>query len=370
MSIPLLDLKAQYVTIKEEIDQAVLGVLDSCKFIFGPEMKAFEEEIAAYCGTKHAVAVGNGTDALVIALKACGIGPGDEVITSPFTFFASAECIAQVGAIPVFVDVDPNTLNMDVAQLEEKITSRTKGIIPVHIFGQMADMDPILALAQKYNLKVIEDAAQAIGAEYKGHKAGSLGDAGTFSFFPTKNLGGYGDGGMIVTNDDALAEEFRVLRFHGCKTKYYHDEIGYNSRLDEIQAAILRVKLRYIDQWNNARVEKAALYNELLAPLAGAHKVVLPYTDVDRKHVIHLYVLRTPEREKLMDVLKEKGISNAIYYPVPLHLQKALAYLGYKAGDFPVAEEACNQALAIPCYPELSQAQQEEIAQVILETLK
>ncbi|MGE4272439.1 MAG: DegT/DnrJ/EryC1/StrS family aminotransferase [Desulfitobacterium sp.] len=369
MSIPLLDLKAQYLAIKEEIDQAVLGVLDSSKFIFGPEMKTFEEEIAAYCGTKHAVAVGNGTDALVIVLKACGIGPGDEVITSPFTFFASAECIAQVGATPVFVEIDPQTLNMDVAQLEAKITAKTKGVIPVHIFGQMADMDPILELAKKYNLKVIEDAAQAIGAEYKGHKAGSLGDAGTFSFFPTKNLGGYGDGGMIVTNDDALAEAARVLRFHGCKTKYYHDEIGYNSRLDELQAAILRVKLRYIDEWNQARTAKAAVYDELLAPLAAEGKVILPYQEAELKHVFHLYVLRTPEREKLMAALTAKGIANAIYYPVPLHLQKAFVGLGYQVGDFPLAEEACTQALAIPCYPELTDNQLHEIAQVVLEVL-
>ncbi|AFM02122.1 putative PLP-dependent enzyme possibly involved in cell wall biogenesis [Desulfitobacterium dehalogenans ATCC 51507] len=369
MSIPLLDLKAQYLSIKEEMDQAVLAVLDSSKFIFGPEMKTFEEEMAAYCGTKHAVAVGNGTDALVIALKACGIGPGDEVITSPFTFFASAESIALVGATPVFVDVEPHTLNMDAAKLEEKITPRTKGIIPVHVFGQMADMDLILALAQKYDLKVIEDAAQAIGAEYQGRKAGSLGDAGTFSFFPTKNLGGYGDGGMIVTNDDALAEEVRMLRFHGCKTKYYHDQIGYNSRLDELQAAILRVKFRYIDQWNNARAEKAALYHQLLAPLADAHRIILPHTDAEKKHVFHLYVLRTAQREKLMAALKSKGVANAIYYPVPLHLQNALAYLGYQAGDFPIAEEACQQALAIPCYPELTSGQQEEIAAILFEVL-
>ncbi|EHL04255.1 pleiotropic regulatory protein DegT [Desulfitobacterium hafniense DP7] len=369
MSIPLLDLKAQYLSIKEEIDQAVLAVLDSSKFIFGPEMKRFEEEMALYCGTKHAIAVGNGTDALVIALKACGIVPGDEVITSPFTFFASAEAIAQVGATPVFVDVDPRTLNMDAAKLAEKITPRTKGIIPVHIFGQMADMDPILALAQKHRLKVIEDAAQAIGAEYKGHKAGSLGDAGTFSFFPTKNLGGYGDGGMIVTNDDALAEEARMLRFHGCQTKYYHDEIGYNSRLDELQAAILRVKFRYIDQWNQTRAEKAAVYHQLLAPLADARKIILPFTDVDNKHVFHLYVVRTAQREKLMAALTERGVANAVYYPVPLHLQKALAYLSYQAGDFPIAEEACEQALAIPCYPELTQEQQEEIAVILLKML-
>lgn len=369
MSIPLLDLKAQYLAIKEEIDQAVLAVLDSSKFIFGPEMKTFEKEMAAYCQTNYAIAVGNGTDALVIALKACGIGPGDEVITSPFTFFASAESIAQVGAKPVFVDVDPHTLNMDPVKLEGCITPRTKAIIPVHIFGQMADMDPILALAQTYNLKVIEDAAQAIGADYKGRKAGSLGDAGTFSFFPTKNLGGYGDGGMIVTNDEALAAQARMLRFHGCQTKYYHDEIGYNSRLDELQAAILRVKFRYIDHWNQARAEKAAIYQQLLAPLAEAGKVTLPSANEECRHVFHLYVLRTEKREKLMAALQEKGIASAVYYPLPLHLQKALAYLGYKAGDFPIAEEACRQALAIPCYPELEQEQQEMIAQAVLDVL-
>ena len=369
MSIPLLDLKTQYLNIKEEIDQAVLGVLASGKYIFGPEMQTLEKEIASYCGTKQAVGVANGTDALVLVLKALGIGPGDEVITSPFTFFASAESIAQVGATPVFVDINPQTLNLEVTKLEEKITPRTKAIIAVHIFGQMADMDPILALAEKYNLKVIEDAAQAIGAEYKGRKSCSVGDAGTLSFFPTKNLGGYGDGGMIVTHNDLLAEEVRKLRFHGCSTKYYHDEIGYNSRLDELQAAILRVKFRYIDAWNKARAEKAAYYNELLAPLAEVGKAILPYTAPEHKHVFHLYVLRTKMREKLMAELSSQGVASAIYYPVPLHLQKALSYLGYKAGDFPVAEEVCSQALAIPCYPELSQAQQEEIAQIIIKAL-
>lgn len=369
MSIPLLDLKAQYLDIKEEIDQAILNVLDSSKFIFGPQMKTFEEEVASYCGTKYAVGVGNGTDALVLALKACGIEPGDEVITSPFTFFASAEAIAQVGAKPVFVDVDPNTLNMDPTKLETAITPKTKGLIPVHIFGQMADMDPIMDLAKKYNLKVIEDAAQAIGAEYKGQRAGSIGTAGTFSFFPTKNLGGYGDGGMVVTNDEEIAEKIKVLRFHGCQTKYYHDEIGYNSRLDDIEAAILRVKLKYLNQWNEARAEKAAFYNELLAPLAKEGLVTLPFTAEDCKHVFHLYVMRTPHREKLMEALRKEGIANAIYYPVPLHLQKAFDYLEYKMGDFPVAEEACAQALAIPCYPELSKESQEKIAKVVLDAL-
>ena len=365
MSIPLLDLKAQYLTIKEEIDQAVLGVLDSCRFILGPEVKALEDEIASYCGTKHAVAVANGTDALVLALHACKIGPGDEVITSPFTFFSSAETIANVGATPVFADIDPFTLNLDINIIEEKITSRTKAIIPVHIFGQMMNMDQVMALAAKYNLKVIEDAAQAIGAEYCGKKAGSCGNAGTFSFFPTKNLGGYGDGGMAVTNDDWIAEKIRILRFHGCKNKYYHEEVGYNSRLDEIQAAILRVKFRYLDQWNKDRREKAEVYNRLLAPLAEQGKIILPGNDPKAKPVYHLYVLRSDDRENIAHVLGEHGIASAIYYPLPLHLQNAFAYLGYKAGDLPVAEQTCTQALAIPCYPELTLNQQEKIVQTI-----
>lgn len=370
MGIPLLDLKAQYLNLKEEIDQAVLKVLDSCRFILGPEMKALEEEIAAYCGTKHAIAVANGTDALVLALQACKIGPGDEVITTPFTFFASAETIANVGAVPVFVDIDPVTMNIDIAKIEEKITPRTKGIIPVHIFGQMVDVEKIMALAEKYNLKVIEDAAQAIGAEYKGQKAGSLGDVGTFSFFPTKNLGGYGDGGMVVTNDDKIADKIRTLRFHGCVAKYYHDELGYNSRLDEIQAAILRVKFKYLDEWNQARREKAFKYDEYFAELAAKKKMILPGRDPDALSVYHLYVLRTDYRENLAVELNNKDIGNGIYYPLPLHLQKAFAYLGYKPGDLPEAEKACTQAIAIPCYPELTEEEQKEIADIVCKVLK
>lgn len=361
MSIPLLDLKAQYLGIKDEIDQAVLNVLDSAKFILGPEMKALEEEIAAYCGTKYAVAVANGTDALVLTLKAMGIGPGDEVITSPFTFFASAETVAQVGATPVFVDIDPVTLNMDLNQLEDKITSKTKAIIPVHIFGQMVDVERVLEIAARHDLKVIEDAAQAIGAEYRGKRAGSIGHAGTFSFFPTKNLGGYGDGGMIVTSDEHLAAELRMLRFHGCQTKYYHEKLGFNSRLDEIQAAILRVKLKYLDQWNQARRERAAAYDELLA----GQPLMVPGKDGQALPIYHLYVIRLPGRDLLLENLKKHGIASGIYYPVPLHLQRAFRYLGYKEGDFPVAEKACSEALAIPCYPELTQVQQAEIVKVI-----
>ncbi|KJR45698.1 UDP-4-amino-4-deoxy-L-arabinose--oxoglutarate aminotransferase [Desulfosporosinus sp. I2] len=361
MSIPLLDLKAQYLTIKEEIDQAILDVLDSSVYILGPQMKALEKEIAAYCGTQEAVAVANGTDALVLTLKAFGIGPGDEVITTPFTFFASAETIAQVGATPVFVDIDPITLNMDLTQLEDKITSKTKAIIPVHIFGQMLDVERVMEIAARHDLKVIEDAAQAIGAEYRGKKAGSIGHAATFSFFPTKNLGAYGDAGMIVTNDKDLASQLRMLRFHGCKTKYYHEEIGYNSRLDEIQAAILRVKLRYLDGWNQGRREKAKLYDELLSNTG----IQIPGRDPQALPIYHLYVLRTEERSALMERLKSGGVANAIYYPVPLHLQKAFQALGYKMGDFPVTEKACEQALAIPCYPELSLEQQHQIANII-----
>lgn len=365
MKIPLLDLKAQYLSIKDEVDNAILKVLDSCRFIFGPEMEALEEEIASYCGVKHAIAVANGTDALVLALQACKIGPGDEVITSPFTFFASAETIANVGAVPVFVDIDPATLNLDPDKLEEKITSRTKAIIPVHIFGQMADMDSIMDIARKYRLRVVEDAAQAIGARYNGKMAGAVGDAGTFSFFPTKNLGGYGDGGMVITDDDSIADKIRTLRFHGSKTKYYHEEIGYNSRLDEIQAAILRVKFRYLDKWNNARREKAEVYDKLLAPLAAEQKVILPGRDPKAVPVYHLYVLRSNQREKIAVALNQNGIASGVYYPLPLHLQNAFAYLGYKAGDLPVAEEACTQALAIPCYPEITRQQQEIIAEII-----
>ena len=361
MSIPLLDLQAQYLTIKEEINEAIQNVLDSSVYILGPQMKMLEKEIAAFCGTKDAVAVANGTDALVLTLKAFGIGPGDEVITTPFTFFASAETIALVGATPVFVDIDPVTLNMDLNQLEGKITSKTKAIIPVHIFGQMLDVEKIMEIAARHDLKVIEDAAQAIGAEYRGKKAGSIGHASTFSFFPTKNLGAYGDAGMIVTNDEDLASQLRVLRFHGTKTKYYHDEIGYNSRLDELQAAILRVKLRYLDVWNQGRREKAMVYDQLLADAA----VQVPGRDPQALPIYHLYVLRTEERSALMERLKAGGVANAIYYPLPLHLQKAFSTLGYKVGDFPVAEKACEQALAIPCYPELSLEQQREIAAII-----
>jgi dTDP-4-amino-4,6-dideoxygalactose transaminase len=363
MNIPLLDLQAQYMQIKDKMDKAVLDVIQGGRYILGPEVKELEKEIAEYCGTKNGIGVANGTDALLLVLKAWGIGPGDEVITSPFTFFASAEVISQVGATPVFVDVEPETLNIDVKLLESKINERTKAIIAVHIFGQMADMDSLMQLANKHNLLVLEDACQAIGAEYKGKKAGSIGHAGCFSFFPTKNLGGYGDGGMIVTDDATLAEKIRVLRAHGSKVKYHHTDIGYNSRLDEIQAAILRVKFPHLDNWNDARREKARLYTSWLNGTA----YITPCEAPEQKHVFHLYILRSKKREAVMKELQQRGISTAIYYPVPLHLQEVYSSLGYRRGDMPVAEQATEEAFAIPLFPELTKEQMEYIVATLKE---
>ncbi|HJV46671.1 MAG TPA: DegT/DnrJ/EryC1/StrS family aminotransferase [Bacillota bacterium] len=359
--IPLLDLRAQYQSIKEEIDQAVLTVLESGNYIMGPFVKKLEESIAQYCGVKHAIGVANGTDALLLTLDALGVGPGDEVITTPFTFFASAEVVSQVGATPVFVDIDPKTYNLDVNQLEAAISEKTKTIIPVHIFGQPVDMDPILAIAKKHNIYVIEDACQAIGATYKGKKIGSMGIAGCFSFFPTKNLGGYGDGGIIVTNDDELAEKLRILRVHGSFPKYYHSMIGYNSRLDSIQAAMLQVKLQYIDQWNEKRREKAAIYDRGLAELP----ITLPYVEEDRQSVFHLYIIQTEYRDELLKFLGDKGISSGVYYPVPLHRQDVYKDLGYGEGSMPESEKASFGTMALPLYPELSAEDQEYVIQVV-----
>lgn len=357
MSIPLLDLKLQHASIKEEIMTVINQVLDNGNYILGPNVRALEEEIAAYCGTIYGVGVANGTDALLLALEAFGIGPGDEVITTPFTFFATAEGISKLGAVPVFVDIDPKTYNIDVGKIEDRITSKTKAIIPVHIFGQMADMDAIMEIADRYGLVVIEDACQAIGAEYKGKKAGSIGHAGCFSFFPSKNLGCYGDGGMVVTNDSMLTEKIKILRVHGSKTKYFHTSLGYNSRLDELQAAILRVKLKYLNQWNMARGEKAKRYDSLLA----SSNVVTPFVQEDYKHVYHLYIIKVKNRNELISQLKANGVASGIYYPVPLHLQEAFKGLGYDKGDLPEAEKAAEQTLALPLFPEL---QDEDILQV------
>ncbi|WP_028776627.1 DegT/DnrJ/EryC1/StrS family aminotransferase [Shimazuella kribbensis] len=359
--IPLLDLTEQYNGIREEVRDAIDRVLESGHYILGPETKAFEAEVAEFCGVKHAIGVGNGTDALQLVLDAAGVKEGDEVITTPFTFFASAEVVSQLKATPVFVDIDPKTYNLDVEQLKKAITPKTKAIIPVHIFGQPAEMDQIMELADEHNIFVLEDAAQAIGSEFKGKRIGSWGHAATFSFFPTKNLGGYGDGGMIVTNDDELAAKLRILRVHGSSPKYYHSMIGYNSRLDEIQAAALRIKLRHLDDWNNARAEKAEYYNKKLAELP----IVTPHHAENRKHIYHLYNVQTEDREGLMAHLKENGIASGIYYPLPLHLQEVYKELGYKEGDLPNAETISQKIFALPLYPELEEETIDHIVQVV-----
>lgn len=393
MNISLIDLKRQYQTIKEGADKKVLEILSSAQYIMGENVKEFEKEISEYLGVKHSISVGNGTDALIIALKALGIGEGDEVITTPYTFFATAESISIVGATPVFVDVDIDTYNIDPEKIEEKITDKTKAIMPVHIFGQPCDMDPINKIAKKYNLKVIEDACQAIGAEYKRKMIGGISDIACFSFFPTKNLGCAGDGGMIVTNDDKLATICRALRTHGSGAdghkayniihnieedttedkgndntvynplKYYNYLIGQNSRLDEIQAAILRIKLRELDKWNNKRRENARFYNEQLKDT----KLVTPFEDKDVKHVYHLYIIQSENRAELVNYLKDNGIATGIYYPVPLHLQKAYKNLGYKEGDLPNAEYLSHRTFAIPVFPELTDDEKKYIVEKLKE---
>jgi dTDP-4-amino-4,6-dideoxygalactose transaminase len=363
MKIPLIDLIAQYHSIRDEIEQAIRGVLESGVFILGPNVAAFEKEMAAYLGVKYAVGVASGTDALLLTLRAFGIGPGDEVIVPAYTFFATAEVVSQVGATPVFLDIDPRTYCLDVKQLESKITARTKAIIPVHLYGHPADMAPILELAKKHGLKVIEDNAQALGAEYRGRKTGSLGDAGCLSFFPSKNLGGYGDGGMVVTNDPVLAETVRKLRTHGWRTKYYPEVIGHNSRLDELQAAILRVKLRYLDAWNERRRKIAEQYRALLA----GNGIELPWEAPYARHVYHLYVIRVKEREAVQDRLKAVGIASAVYYPQPLHLVEPYRDPGYGPGAFPEAERAAGECLALPIYPELTATQQHYVVDAIRE---
>lgn len=361
MTINLLDLVTQYESIKEEIQKAVIDTIESGHYILGPNVKSLEKSIADFCGVNHGIGVGNGTDALTITLRALGIGKGDEVITSPFTFFASAETPSLLGAAPVFADINPDTYCIDADKIEEKITDKTKAIIPVHIFGHMCDMDRIMDIAKRHNLFVVEDACQAIGAMYKGKRAGSFGNAACFSFYPTKNLGAYGDGGMIVTNDDKLADKIRLLRAHGSTPKYYHSVIGYNSRLDEIQAAILNVKFKYLEKWNLLRNEKAHIYNELLKDTS----LKLPFESKDVYHIYHLYIVQHKKREELMSYLKDNGVATAIYYPLPLHLQKVYETLGYKNGDMPVSEAASKKTFAIPLYPEITIKEQEYLAELI-----
>lgn len=361
--VPLLDLVKQYRSIEAEIKAAVDDVLSSGNYIMGKHVADFEQKMADYCNVKYAIGVANGTDALLLVLDALGIGPGDEVITTPFTFFASAEVVSQLGAKPVFIDIDPKTYNFDVSKLEAAITPNTKAIIPVHIFGQPVDMDEVLALAKKYNLYVVEDACQAIGSKYKEQKIGSLGVAGCFSFFPTKNLGGYGDGGMIVTNDEELAKKIKILRAHGSNPKYYHSMIGYNSRLDSLQAAMLNVKLAYIDQWNAARRQKAAVYNEALKGLP----IQVPFEKENRYAVYHLYIIQTDLRDELMYFLQEKGISSGVYYPVPLHLQEVYKDLGYDRESLIESEKAAKGTMALPLYPEMTEEEQQYVISVVRE---
>jgi len=364
-AIPMLDIKAQHEPLKEDIKQALKDILDSGQFILGPNVKSFEQEIASYFHVKHAAALASGTDALYLCLKALDIKEGDEVITTPFTFIATAEAITYVNATPVFVDIDRQTLNMDVSKIEEKITPRTRAIVIVHLFGLPADMDEIMGVARKYDLKVVEDCAQSFGALYKDNPAGSIGDAGCFSFYPSKNLGAYGDGGMMITNHDGVYEKVRLLRNHGTVAPYRHGFIGYNSRLDEIQAAILRIKLRHIDEYNRKRREIARIYTSVLDGF-----VRCPVELQDRTHVYHQYTIRTPLRDGISMALKNKNISSVVYYPLSLHLQEAFQHLGHRKGDLPESEAAADEVLSIPIYPELEPEKAEYIAEVILKEIK
>ncbi len=364
MNIPMVDLKGQYAALREEITEQLNQVLETTHFIMGPQCRGFEEEVAAYCGVKHAVGVASGTDALHLALRAAGIGPGDEVITTPFTFIATAEAISYCGGVPVFVDIDPETFNIDVGLIEAAITERTRAILPVHLFGQPADLAPIADLCGKHGLKLIEDCAQSFGAEYGGKKSGTYGDAGCFSFFPSKNLGCFGDGGMIITDNDTLAEEIRVLRNHGSRERYHHSVIGYNSRLDDMQAAILRVKLRYIDSYNTGRRAAAHRYTERLRGSA----IVPPVEDGKGLHVYHQYTLLCDQRDALQKALGDAGIASAVYYPIPLHQQEVYREsLGHL--QFPVTEQVSARVLSLPIFPELTVAQVDTICDVLLGAL-
>ena len=366
MQVPMLDLRRQYLTIKEATDKAVADVLDYTKFIMGPEVVQFEDEVAGYCGSKYAVGVASGTDALLIALRACGVQEGDEVITSTFSFFASAGVISRLGAMPVFVDIEPDSYNMNPQLLEQAITPKTKVIMPVHIFGQCVDMDSILKIAKAHDLLVVEDAAQAIGATYKERKAGAMGDFGGFSFFPSKNLGASGDGGMIVSDFTNKQTFMKSLRDHGANPKYYHSYIGYNSRLDTIQAAILSIKLKHLDDWTRARRKNAEFFNAAFKDLA----LVTP-TELDgHYHIYNQYTIATERRNELFEHLQKKQIGCAIYYPVPLHAQKCYEYLDCKAADFPVAHKAADQVLSIPIFPELRDDEKDYIVETISKFFK
>jgi dTDP-4-amino-4,6-dideoxygalactose transaminase len=364
--VPLLDLRQQHEALREELRAATSRVLDSQQFVLGEEVRLLEEELARYCGTRHAIGCASGSDALLLAVMALDIRAGDEVITTPFSFFATASAITRTNATPVFVDIEPRTYNLDPSLVAAAITERTRAIMPVHLYGQCAEMDALLEVAARHKLPVIEDAAQAIGAEDGTRRAGSVGSVGCFSFYPTKNLGGAGDGGLLTTDDDALAARLRTLRVHGGATEYLHREIGINSRLDALQAAILRVKLPHLDSWSEARRARAETYSLLLTNAHLAFPVHVPFIRENTRHIFHQYVVRVPEhRDALMEHLRAHGVGVKIYYPVPLHVQECFGYLGYAAGALPVAERAARETLALPIYPELRLEQQQYVVDVI-----
>ena len=367
MKVPLLDLQAQYATIRDDVRASVDRVLESQQFVLSGEVKALEEELARYCQTKFAIGCASGSDALLLALMSCGVSEGDEVITAPFTFFASASAITRLGARPVFVDIDARTYNIDPAQVENAITDRTKAIMPVHLYGQCADMNPLIALSERRRVPIVEDAAQAIGAEDRRHRAGSMGTIGCLSFYPSKNLGGAGDGGMMVTNDIDHARRLHMLRVHGEETKYHHKVVGLNSRLDALQAAVLRVKLPHLDKWIAARQRKAQQYELMFLDSGLSAEIQMPFVRPGARHIFHQFVISVSaeKRDALRNHLREHDIGTDVYYPVPLHLQECFAYLGYREGELPAAEAAAKETLALPVYPELTDEQQDYVVRTI-----
>ena len=368
--VPLLDLQAQYAPLREEILRAITEVCDSQRFIMGPQVESLERELAAALGVQHAIGVSSGTDALIVTMMALGIGPGTEVVTPTYSFFATAGCASRLGATPRLVDIDPVTYNMDPGGLRSAITPRTRAIVPVHLYGLCADMDPILEIAAETGIPIVEDAAQAIGATYKGRPAGAMGSVGCFSFFPSKNLGAFGDGGLVTTNDDRLAHEIRLLRNHGAEPKYFHSRIGGNFRLDALQAAILRVKLPHLRRWTDMRRANAGRYDRLIGEAGLSTQVVRPSEPPARRHIFNQYVVRVPGRDRVRAALAASGIATEIYYPVPFHLQECFAPLGYRAGDFPEAEAAANSTLALPIYGELTADQQSAVVSALAAAIR
>ncbi len=368
--VKLLDLEAQYQPLRAEILAAITRVCDSQQFILGPEVDALERELAAYLGVSHAIAVSSGTDALLVAFMALGIGAGDEVITSTFSFFATAGCVARVGATPVFVDIDPVTFNLDPALVRRAITTRTRAIVPVHLYGLSADMDPVLDVAREKGIPIIEDAAQAIGATYKSQQTGTIGTIGCFSFFPSKNLGAFGEGGLITTNDATLASEIRLLRNHGAEPKYFHKRVGGNFRLDALQAAVLRVKLPHLERWTSMRQRNAERYQSLFESRGLTERITLPVIPTGRTHIFNQFVVRVGERDRIRRFLDDRGIGTEIYYPVPFHLQDCFSSLGYRRGDFPQAEAAAQSVLALPIYPELTLEQQSTVVAALADAVR